>query len=108
MLKPRDELRAEWIATLRSGKYKQARGMLCKPGVGYCCLGVLCQIAGILDGGTARIEDESSCGTLPPILRKHIGISLSDQRGLVVKNDTHRASFGEIADLLETGEYWDE
>ena len=41
----------KWVKALRSGKYKQADGSLIilnndKP-MGYCCLGVLCEVSGI-------------------------------------------------------------
>lgn len=42
------EIADQWIAALRSGKYKQTQGRLCKEidggDVGYCCLGVLCDL----------------------------------------------------------------
>lgn len=34
-----------WIDALESGEYQQTRGVL-HNGVGYCCLGVLCRVAG--------------------------------------------------------------
>ena len=37
--------KAEWLKALRSGEYQQARGKL-YDGTGYCCLGVLCKVAG--------------------------------------------------------------
>lgn len=39
-------LKAKWIEALRSGDYEQARGTL-YDGEGYCCLGVLCKVAGL-------------------------------------------------------------
>lgn len=33
----------KWVEALRSGEYKQGRGVLCKDNK-YCCLGVLCKI----------------------------------------------------------------
>jgi hypothetical protein len=39
--------RATWLAALRSGEYQQARRVLHRPGVGYCCLGVGAQCAGV-------------------------------------------------------------
>lgn len=40
------EVKAEWLAALRSGAYKQAQARLFDPETGgYCCLGVLCDIA---------------------------------------------------------------
>jgi len=35
----------DWVAALRSGKYKQQQGTL-KGAEGYCCLGVFCSING--------------------------------------------------------------
>lgn len=40
------DLKAKWIAALRSGAYKKATGQLTKDGRSYCCLGVLCVVAG--------------------------------------------------------------
>jgi hypothetical protein len=40
------KLKAKWVKALRSGEYKQARKKL-RDGENYCCLGVLCQIAGL-------------------------------------------------------------
>lgn len=36
-----------WIRALRSGKYRQGRGKLCRVGERYCCLGVAAKLAGI-------------------------------------------------------------
>lgn len=38
------EVKAEWVAALRSGEHKQTTGHL-KDDNGMCCLGVLCDIA---------------------------------------------------------------
>lgn len=40
------DLRDLWVAKLRSGDYSQGRAALLKCGA-YCCLGVLCEAAGI-------------------------------------------------------------
>lgn len=37
-------LKAKWIAALRSGEYKQGGGALRSDDNSYCCLGVLCDI----------------------------------------------------------------
>lgn len=42
------EIRARWVAALRSGEYAQGRGSL-RDGNQYCCLGVLCDLA-VKDG----------------------------------------------------------
>lgn len=45
------EHRKEWVAALRSGKYKQAVGKLKKTdedgALRYCCLGVACDLVGL-------------------------------------------------------------
>ena len=38
------EIKSQWTAALRSGDYPQAKGHL-RTAQGYCCLGVLCQMA---------------------------------------------------------------
>lgn len=38
-----EELKAQWIAALRSGEYNQTRSAL-KNNEGFCCLGVLCDV----------------------------------------------------------------
>lgn len=42
------EIKAQWLAALRSGQYTQATGVLHETGPrgdSYCCLGVLCDLA---------------------------------------------------------------
>lgn len=47
------DVKAKWLAALRSGEYEQAQGYLGRTVtnengeqvMGYCCLGVLCQVA---------------------------------------------------------------
>jgi hypothetical protein len=38
------EIKAQWLTALRSGEFRQARQLLRTP-EGYCCLGVLCELA---------------------------------------------------------------
>lgn len=41
------EIKAKWVAALRSGKYQQTEGTLNRPLTGgFCCLGVLCDVYG--------------------------------------------------------------
>lgn len=106
-MKSPQELKKEWVAALRSGKYKQAHGTLSKPD-GDCCLGVLCKVAGILQGGTAYyassydfIVDEASATCLPSGFRDYMGISLGFQSQLIAANDKDGTSFDGIADIIE-------
>lgn len=50
------EIKARWLAALRSGEYIQGHQRL-RDGDGYCCLGVLCEIA-VADGIVQREGDE--------------------------------------------------
>lgn len=43
------EIKSKWLSALRSGDYKQVDGQLNKGDEGFCCLGVLCEIA-VQDG----------------------------------------------------------
>ena len=40
------EVKARWLAALRSGEFEQGRGVLEKNGK-FCCLGVLCKVEGL-------------------------------------------------------------
>ena len=44
------QIKAKWIAALRSGKYSQTHGSLYMNS-GYCCLGVLCELHSQATGG---------------------------------------------------------
>lgn len=65
------EIKAAWIAALRSGEYSQTTGHL-RDDVGYCCLGVLCDLAakeGIgqwTDDGTFLTGGEMDNNSVPP------------------------------------------
>lgn len=54
------EIKAQWVAALRSGDYQQGRGQLRSGNNTYCCLGVLMELAveaGVLEGAQAEDED---------------------------------------------------
>jgi hypothetical protein len=85
------ELKAKWIAALRSGKYKQGRSRLKHSGR-HCCLGVLCEVAGYQP---ARHEVDL---TLNPI---GDAIPIDAQNDLIELNDARRASFADIAVYIE-------
>lgn len=57
------EIKTRWTGALRSGEYKQATGYL-RTEDGYCCLGVLCELA-VQDGiiPPARSHDHPDGGT---------------------------------------------
>ena len=43
----KSDTKTEWLAALRSGKYKQAKQTLCFGGGKFCCLGVLAKVKGV-------------------------------------------------------------
>lgn len=57
-----EEIKAQWVAALRSGEYKQAVGTLRDErrdgSVGFCCLGVLCDLAA--KAGVVELETHIS------------------------------------------------
>jgi hypothetical protein len=118
--------KAEWLKALRSGEYQQARGKL-YDGTGYCCLGVLCKVAGskfvITNPDDVRHESDypvyepTKLGNDQPgdaeSLNDHglqmFGFDTEVQDMLAAKNDGNPAatppkpmqSFAEIADWIE-------
>lgn len=85
------DIKAQWIAALRSGEYEQAHGTLrarlesresVRETYGYCCLGVLCDLAskaGIGSWDTLNTFQDNTGGfdatVLPPGVRRWAGLS---------------------------------
>lgn len=104
------EIKAEWVAALRSGEYAKTTGEL-HDDVGYCCLGVLCDLHRQKHGG--QWEDGYYLGEfdiLPAEVMDWAGLDSQspavDDDGLADLNDGaghwQEHSFVEIADLIET------
>lgn len=114
--------REKWITALRSGKYGQTRGALHRKRssgvpVGYCCLGVYCDLKQIptlkdrsfvdmFDFGDRGISDTS----IPhELFTEWFGVfdnstsAPNDINHFIQFNDINRLSFTEIADIIE----WD-
>jgi hypothetical protein len=105
------DLKKEWLAALRSGRYPQGRGRLLRDGA-YCCMGVLAVIAGY-DLSVLRGQEDLSAISCP--LLGDWGRGPEDgnffptdseswtttQRYLAGLNDGARKSFHEIADWVE-------
>lgn len=70
------EFKAEWIAALRSGEYRQGVGALVRKKGGveeFCCLGVACEI-GVKKGILKRVEIEGTgSGYYGPV--GYVGVS---------------------------------
>ena len=85
------ELKARWIAALRSGEYTQGRNALKTPEGHYCCLGVLCRV----------LERPDLIGQSYERLREASGLTTSETDGCVELNDVAQRSFNQIADYIE-------
>lgn len=89
------ELKSKWIAALRGGGYKQAQFKLRNNHGAYCCLGVLCVVAGLPisnDGG--GVDPDNDYIPIETI------ISTERKAELAHMNDSGK-SFLEIADYIE-------
>jgi hypothetical protein len=98
-----------WVEALRSGRYKQGKGVLRNTEDEYCCLGVLCDIH---DDQIWKQSYEHSYTYLleevfvPLEVQRWSGIThngiltYEEDHNLVHLNDTG-SSFEEIADLIE-------
>lgn len=108
------EIKALWIADLRSGKHKQTTGLL-QSRRGFCCLGRLCELAveaGVIpkpvsNGPWEEYDGEGS--VLPNSVMKwaeletataHYGVGHPNKSRLSEDNDKGK-TFAEIADIIE-------
>lgn len=110
------EYPAEWIAVLRSGKYKQGTCALRRCDM-FCCLGVRCDIENstkwVENAGEYKWDGEG--GYLPMELRKKDGFkSENGYIPFVCRDHTHTSlaylnddgfTFDQIADLIEC--FWE-
>ena len=109
------QIKAKWVAALRSGKYIQTTGLLrrSQPGdtLSHCCLGVLCDLAPegewASDSVYSHSKTDYSGGALPEGVVKWAGLSSNNPvvlaepvRNLSDVNDSG-ATFDEIADIIE-------
>lgn len=95
------EIKAKWIAALRSGQYTQAHYSL-RNYTSHCCLGVLLDVAApdlwAHAGGPFHQWSDDEGGLIEP---EQVRLSLADQKALARLNDCERRSFAEIADFIE-------
>ena len=111
----KEEIKDIWVAALRSGKHRQAKGTLHVYRGGYCCLGELCELAvqaGVIDVPIPvqnRWEFDHHTGNLPPSVMRWSGIR--DRCGAIRKNlclsvlNDNGKTFAEIADIID--EHWE-
>lgn len=95
------EIKAKWLAALRSGEYQQGRGCLrrgSKEFPQFCCLGVLAVIQnGVFDGSDFFLNSNFSAG-----LTREEQVTLADMNdGASQYYDSGQRSFSQIADYVE-------
>jgi len=108
------EIKAAWVAALRSGEYSQGRGRL-RNDHAFCCLGVLCDLHRKAGLGEWRntvyvpFGDIPESMQLPSAVDRWAGIT-NDRitRGVLpayndgdIDNQIGEHSFGQIADYIE-------
>lgn len=99
----------EWINALRSGKYKQGKTALRRSNkkqknkAEFCCLGVLCDVAGVKwdKNGTGDDLCLFGNGLLVEDALKFFGLTAEAQETLVRLNDEGGYTFLEIAGYIE-------
>lgn len=104
------EIKARWVAALRSGDYKQTTNHLRTP-VGFCCLGVLCDIHAAVMGEVwdpfNRYLDHAE--DLPVDVQAWAGLDQAEPRVATSLNGSNvlsgmndnGATFEQIADVIE-------
>jgi hypothetical protein len=100
------ELKAKWVAALRSGEHTQAQGVLKAENGSMCCLGVLAHVMGaewnsslrpVLNGKLIRAWTSDH---LSKEIGADIGLAWDDQQRLAEMNDAG-TPFSTIADWIE-------
>jgi hypothetical protein len=98
-----------WLKALRSGKYKQTKGVL-KDSIGYCCLGVASELA--VQQGIIKKFRHSDTGLMPKV-QKWLGLSgdYGEFNKSIIKNgdffdslaglNDKGSSFKKIAQIIE-------
>lgn len=113
------EVKEKWVAALRSGKYVQSKLRL-KTKYGYCCLGVLCDLAvkeGICkeypgeDLHTEEVSFDNRTSILPDSVLRWAGIGSANPNmqiegkiyphTLSECNDSLELDFNQIAEVIE-------
>lgn len=100
-----EEIKAKWVAALRSGKYKQGSLRLKRnlsSGTQHCCLGVLCEVLEMPESfreGKYYFKSETDFSSAYNV--HYSVLRPSTQNILTALNDEQGKTFNEIADYIE-------
>jgi hypothetical protein len=106
----KQELLRKWVDALESGRYEQAHTAL-RVDNGYCCLGVLCDLAGegrwvpptedeIIKKDYFVMGDVRERNVLPYPLAELVGVTEAQEKKLVEANDNKHETFLQIAQRI--------
>jgi hypothetical protein len=123
MSKMNPEIKARWVAALRSGEYKQTRRKLRDNNGGHCCLGVLCDLFAKEGGKPWRTRELSEQGPhqsynlLSSLSDANLpgaavcvwagldpyqsGVQIGAVKGTLFDHNDDGCTFAEIADAIE-------
>ena len=98
------EIKAQWLAALRSGDYQQGKSLLHYEDR-FCCLGVLCDLYAKDTGNTWESDGlaytmHGSDQMLPPQAQEWAGLGVFNPMDLAGRND-NGATFEELAEVIE-------
>jgi len=96
------KVKRDWIAALKSGKYKQTKHAL-ENSEGNCCLGVLCRVLEIegRPSSDGRINFEGRTAFPPTSVLDKTGLTSRDGCILTNLNDNAGKTFAQIARIIE-------
>lgn len=92
-------IKTKWVKALRSGKYKQARGILKNSRGEMCCLGVLADIQGCDFKKIKGTQGTLFTATLP--IGFNAGVSVDIRKKLADMNDKKDSTFAQIANYIQ-------
>lgn len=100
------EVKQQWVAALRSGKYEQGVCVLRSMTDQFCCLGVLCDVVnpdgwGSPEGHLIRLPHDGEPDYPSIDILEAAGLPHYVGSHLAIFNDEHRWSFDHIADWIE-------
>lgn len=98
-----EEIKAKWVAALRSGKYQQTSGQLRRnegESSSFCCLGVLCDVVNP-DAWKHESHEDGTFLSVSGRIARLAGLSHAASSVLTDWNDSKRKSFEEIAAFIE-------
>lgn len=99
------EYKQKWIDALRSGKYKQGRGILKTVDGEFCCLGVLCDVYNnegwVTTSSFYEYNGFRFRSSLSYDISKLFDLTNSIEDVLIYMNDTEEKTFEQIADWIE-------